>query len=255
MKKNASLSPFSPLANDRSWMILAVFSVVLWFGLLYIFHRWPGIDTSFSQAFFKPQSCVNETPTEAVCGFFPMSRQTLCLIMRKFFIYLPICAVVFLSIAWIRALHTGAGEKARHYGLTLLAFPIGTGLFVNCFLKTFSGRPRPCQTDLFAGIFPFEPAGSFAGQCDHNCSFISGESAAAGWLICLLFVLPSKQRTVLAPALIIASLTTSFLRLAFGGHYFSDVVLGWLSSPAIMAIIFAVETTLRSSIKMARSRR
>lgn len=259
MKKAVSPSPLLLLSNTRLLTTLAVFLVMLWGALLLIFHRWPGIDIAFSRLFFERQSCIDDTLTVPVCGFFPMTRAPVYRVARTVLFYLPICCAVFLACASIIALRQrktpGASEKGCRYALTLLALPVGTGLFINGFLKPFSGRPRPWQTDLFGGRFPFEPAASFAGQCDDNCSFVSGESAMAGWLICLLVALPPKQRAMLAPALVTASLAIPFLRLGFGGHYLSDVVLGWLFSPLVTAMLFAMAATVGSSIKTILSGR
>ena len=111
---------------------------------------------------------------------------------------------------------------------------------MNLLLKSFSGRPRPHQTDLFGGDLSFMPAGSFGGQCENNCSFISGEAAGAGWLICLIPLLPHRLRLVMAPGIIAVSVVTPALRFSFGGHYLSDVMLGWLSSPVVFLLVVAV---------------
>jgi len=248
MKKTVSPT-LNPLPNARQWMVFAVFMILLWFVFLCIFYLWPEIDIAFSKFFFEPQPCI-DTPKKTVHGSFPMAHSQLCIIMRKFLIYLPIFSATFLLILSIKATFhrniTSAREKSRRYNLTLLALLVGPGLFVNLFLKTFSGRPRPYQTDLFCGFFSFEPAGSFAGPISHNCSFISGEAAAASWLLSALTVLLSpKQRAVFVPIFIITSLATAFLRVGFGGHYLSDVILGLLASPTIMAVIFAIAKTLR----------
>jgi membrane-associated phospholipid phosphatase len=79
----------------------------------------------------------------------------------------------------------------------------------------------------------FMAAGNFGGSCQSNCSFISGEAASAGWLLCVIPLLPPKFRRMLAAPLIAISLATPALRVAFGGHYLSDVMLGWLLSPIV----------------------
>src|SRR5690606_1953513 len=91
---------------------------------------------------------------------------------------------------------------ARRYSLSLLALALGPYILVNLLLKSFSGRPRPDETNLFAGDHTFMPAGSFAGQCDNNCSFVSGEAAGAGWVACLVPLLPARFRPFLAPPIL-----------------------------------------------------
>lgn len=224
--------------------VLALALLTLWFLLLAIFHFAPSLDIAASRAFFERVPCAAGTASLTVCGDFPYRLDGLYLFLRKVLFYAPSAAAVVVVIALIKALqHHGATYeplKVRRYALSLLAFFLGPYVLVNLLLKSYSGRPRPHQTDLFGGDLPFMPAGSFSGQCENNCSFISGEAAGAGWLICLIPLLPPRLRLALAPGIIAVSLVTPAFRLAFGGHYLSDVTLGWLSSPVVFAVVVAV---------------
>ena len=137
---------------------------------------------------------------------------------------------------------TGLSAKL---GLMLVSLLLGPYVLVNLLIKEFSGRPRPYQTDIFGGDMVFMPAGSFGGECARNCSFVSGEGAAAGWLFCLILLLPSRNRLLLVPLILFGSLFTPALRVAFGGHYLSDVILGWLSSLVVVALVMGVAEVLR----------
>ncbi|MGV2100185.1 phosphatase PAP2 family protein [Rhizobium sp. 21-4511-3d] len=77
--------------------------------------------------------------------------------------------------------------------------------------------------------------------CERNCSFVSGEASDAGWLICVLFVLPPRYRMWTAPPVILASLATAGLRVAVGAHYASDATLGLLLSIAVFLGLLALE--------------
>lgn len=224
--------------------VLALSLFTLWGLLLAIFHFFPVLDIATSAAFFENAACPEGTANDIVCGDFPYRLDSLFVFLRKVLFYAPSAAAIVVVIALIMALqHHGATyepQKVRRYGLSLIAFFLGPYVLVNLLLKGFSGRPRPHQTDLFGGELPFVPAGSFAGHCENNCSFISGEAAGAGWLVCLIPLLPRRLRLVLAPAIVAISLVTPAFRLSFGGHYFSDVVLGWLSSPVVFALVVAV---------------
>lgn len=113
-------------------------------------------------------------------------------------------------------------------------------MLVNFILKSHWGRPRPLETIDFGGALHFVQAGSMAGECASNCSFVSGEAAGAGWLLCLLFLVPRPLRLVLFGPLAAISLLAPALRLAFGAHYLSDVILGWLSSFVVFAGVLAL---------------
>lgn len=224
--------------------VLALALLTLWCLLLAIFHFVPSLDIAASAAFFEKAACPEGTAPGLVCGDFPYRLDGLFLFLRKVLFYAPSAAAVVVVVALIMALqHHGATyepQKVRRYSQSLIAFFLGPYVLVNLLLKSYSGRPRPHQTDLFGGELPFMPAGSFSGQCDNNCSFISGEAAGAGWLICLIPLLPQRFRLALAPGIIAVSLVTPAFRLSFGGHYLSDVVLGWLSSPVVFVLVVAV---------------
>lgn len=224
--------------------VLALALLTLWFVLLAIFHVIPSLDISASAAFFEKTTCADGAAPTAVCGDFPYRLDGLFLFLRKVLFYAPSVAAVVVATSLVMALqHHGATyepQKVRRYGQSLIAFFIGPYVLVNLLLKSYSGRPRPHQTDLFGGDLPFMPAGSFSGQCENNCSFVSGEAAGAGWLICLIPLVPQRYRLALAPGIIAVSLVTPALRLSFGGHYLSDVLLGWLSSPVVFALVVAV---------------
>jgi lipid A 4'-phosphatase len=56
---------------------------------------------------------------------------------------------------------------------------LGPGLLVNVALKDNWGRPRPGHLKQFGGDQDFVPWWDPTGQCEKNCSFVSGESSAA----------------------------------------------------------------------------
>ena len=110
----------------------------------------------------------------------------------------------------------------------LATYTICLGVLINLVLKEHWGRPRPFQTDLFGGQWPFVPVGEVSSYCQTNCSFASGEAAGGFWLACLATLLPRRWRmagTLLALAI---AILTSTLRIAFGMHFLSDVVVSWL---------------------------
>src|SRR5262249_59663963 len=63
--------------------------------------------------------------------------------------------------------------------LTLLTFLAGPGLIENSTLKQYWGRARPIEIRQFGGDAQFSRAGVPATQCRRNCSFPSGDAAAA----------------------------------------------------------------------------
>jgi membrane-associated phospholipid phosphatase len=222
----------------------------LWWLVLVIFNSFPQMDLSVARLFFQPEQCSNATIAGRICGFFPYSDDPRFKLLREGFFQLPY--IVAIALCWMLfdcLQHHGAtfnALRARNLKIALGSLVLGPVIIVNFWLKTFSGRPRPRQTDLFGGMLDFVHAGSFAGKCVSNCSFISGEAASAGWLVCLIFLIPQPARSALSLPIVAVSILIPALRVAFGGHYLSDAVLGWLSSPVIFSALFALSQTTHS---------
>lgn len=225
----------------------------VWIALLWLFYHFPSLDQDVASLFFRAQAC-GDTLGQVICGDFPVSQNALAKLVRKLLFFMPhgmiLCLLVALVVCLVQSKDKRVSEfpllkKRNNDGITklslaLISVLIGPIFIVNAVLKEWSGRPRPMETNLFGGPFDFMPAGSFAGACQSNCSFISGEAAGAGMLLCIVALLPDVWRKRLGPALVIASILTPLLRVAFGGHYLSDAILGWLSSPVIFAWVFAI---------------
>lgn len=219
----------------------------LWWALLGLFSLFPQIDLGVATMFFQAQQCLGSTKPDQICGIFPYSGDQHMRLLREIFFQLPyVVAFVLLWMllrCWQDHGATFNALRARNLKIALGSLLLGPVLIVNLWLKTFSGRPRPRQTDLFGGTLDFVHAGSFAGKCVSNCSFVSGEAAAAGWLFCLILIIPQPFRSAAALPIAAVSLLIPALRVAFGGHYLSDAVLGWLSSLVIFAALLALSQT------------
>lgn len=224
----------------RNWGLSATL-LALWCVLLAVFHFFPAIDLDTARHFFTRTVCAPGAANGLICGHFADADDTSLIIIRKCLFFLPVVVGIAIVIRLIDNLgHHGATycrETTRQCSVALMALVAGPYLLVNLFLKQVSHRPRPYQTDLFGGPHAFTSAGDFTGACAGNCSFISGEASGSGWLVCLIVLLPKPLRLILAPPIIVLSLISPALRVGFGGHYVSDVVLGWLSSLVIYAVI------------------
>ncbi|UIK06770.1 phosphatase PAP2 family protein [Neorhizobium galegae] len=227
-------------ARPKGWFIVLM---ALWWVLLAVFYLVPQIDLAVARAFFAQAACGEAIEQGQVCGSFPYGGETVFVLIRRVLFYLPALVAIYLLYRLIANLQhhgkTYSPRKTRDYSIALISFLIGPYVLVNLILKQVSNRPRPYETDFFGGKDVFTSAGDFGGACAGNCSFISGEAAGAGWLACLTILLPKPLRPVLGPPLIAISLISPALRTSFGGHYFSDVTLGWLSSLVVYAAVAA----------------
>jgi membrane-associated phospholipid phosphatase len=237
---------FHAIARQRAFAGTFLTLGAAWLFLLSMFHALPSIDIAVSEFFFSGTAC--ETSLAPVpCGHFSLSTDGQIKALRWGLYALPYMgAAIVVSALVLGAVSRRWRERLpiRRLWLSLISLGIGTGLITNVLLKGHWGRPRPIQTDLFGGTMAFMPAGSFAGACERNCSFISGEASGAGWLICLLILLPPRYRAWIAPPVIVASVATAFLRVAVGAHFTSDVILGWLLSILVFIGLLALEQSV-----------
>lgn len=119
----------------------------------------------------------------------------------------------------------------------LLALALGPGLLVNVGLKDNWGRPRPVDVDAFGGAHPYVPVWRVSDACDDNCSFVSGEGSSAAWIAAALIVLaPARRRRLAVAASLAYAAALSLNRIAFGGHFPSDVVLAWSLTALVLAL-------------------
>ncbi|WP_258161556.1 phosphatase PAP2 family protein [Rhizobium sp. TH2] len=229
--------------------------LLAWLVIFVFFRNLPGLDLGVTTLFCRDVA----TSSGLLCEGFAARKSGVAAAFRSLFYWIPVLAPLALlaNIAWT-GLRSGCADREtlRSKAILIGGFLLGPVLIVNGLLKTFSGRPRPHETIEFGGTLPFAAAGDFSGACIANCSFVSGEAASAGWLICLLPLLKGRFRTVLAAVIIDISIATPLLRVAMGGHYPSDVALGWiigLASPAALSLLLIFRPT-RISATLERAR-
>lgn len=119
----------------------------------------------------------------------------------------------------------------------LLSFAAGPLLVVQT-LKVAIGRVRPRDLIEFGGTADFTPVWQFSAACTRNCSFPSGEAAAAAAALSLLVFVPAGRKWIAVVILVPCLLFVAFNRVIFGAHFLSDVVLGWLLTMFAMAMIW-----------------
>jgi lipid A 4'-phosphatase len=111
--------------------------------------------------------------------------------------------------------------------LFILAVITANHVLGGLLLKDQWGRARPVQVTEFVGDKKFTPAWVIAGQCDKNCSFISGHASGAFALMALAWVFPRRRKLWLGVGLGWGA-HIGLIRIMQGGHFFSDVVFAGL---------------------------
>ena len=193
---------------------------------LIVFAVWPGLDLSVAHDFYRHGS------------FFGDDR--FLRFARDVFQVTPFVVLAAYAALWLAkrlGMRLGWAPSGRAVIFLIATIAIGPGLIVNLALKDHWGRPRPYQTEGLSGQDPFRPWYETDGACKRNCSFVSGEAATGFWMVAPASVLPPPWR---APAVVAAfafGAGASLLRLAFGGHYLSDVLLGGLITLIVIEVV------------------
>lgn len=176
----------------------------------------PKIDLTISGWFFDPAT-----------GTFPARTQPFYEWVRRGMPYFLFAIEIYVVVLWA----AGAWLKHVFFGITgriaaylLLTLAIGPGLVVNVILKDSWGRPRPSTIREFGGPDYFVPPLVLSDQCDTNCSFSSGHGALGFWPMALALLAPPAWRPFAVLAAVGFGMLVGFVRIAQGGHFFSDVV-------------------------------
>lgn len=124
--------------------------------------------------------------------------------------------------------------------LIVLTMVIGSGLITHFLLKDHWGRPRPKQVIEFGGQQSFRPyySPNFFNQPEPSKSFVCGHCSMGFYFFAFVFIgkkLHNKKLFygALLTAIVWGSLL-GYVRMAQGGHFFSDVLLSalvmWLTA-------------------------
>jgi len=202
---------------NRTGLIVAL-TLALVVGLL--FGIYPELDLRFSSWFYDEAS-----------RSFPLKLNTLAAIVRD----------GAMVIAWVFALPAIIAlivklarpdrpllMSGRALVFLLCTLTLSAGLLTNLTFKSYWGRPRPVTVTQFNGNQAFVPWWDPRGTCARNCSFFSGEGATAFWTYAPAALAPPAWRPAAYAAATVFGVTTSLLRMAFGGHFFTDVAIAGL---------------------------
>jgi len=136
-----------------------------------------------------------------------------------------LAAFAFVSLAgkllWPRQ---RAPLRGRAAVFLLLSLALGPGILANAVLKDHWGRVRPIDVTEFGGTGRFTPWWDPRGACRANCSFIGGEPSGAFWTLAPAALTPPQWRPLAYAAAFAFGAGIGTLRIAAGGHFFTDVV-------------------------------
>jgi len=194
-----------------------------------VFALWPGIDLAVSHYFYDGGGFIGHNEPERVAREFLADAP---------FVVLAAFAIPYLLRRFGRAVLWAPDGRSIVFLVATLA--IGPGLIVNVALKDHWHRPRPSHTADFRGGDEFKPWYRLDGAYKRNCSFVSGEASTGFWMVAPATLVPPPFRAPALAGAIAFGVAASVLRLAFGGHYLSDVLLGGLIA------LIVIEATRRA---------
>lgn len=212
------------------WPVVALIAAQIVFSAVIIAR--PDIDTHLSAEFYR-----------AGVGF-PLAQDAHLLLLRWLGRAVPASIAIVLTalVVWrLLRKQTFVTISDRALAFVACSFALGPGLIVNVILKSHWGRARPLATDLFGGSAQFTPAWWPWGECYSNCSFVSGEASTAAVLMALAAITPRRYRSASMGAVTAWMIAISLNRMAFGAHYFSDVVLSCLLT---LTVVYALKALI-----------
>jgi len=200
----------TPQSTTRLVIIITLICMV-------VFALAPELDLAVARIFFRD-------------GGFVAASTALGDAARRFFWDAPygVLALALALYALRRMGRVSRGPDGRAIVFLVLTLALGPGLLLNGALKEHSGRPRPVFTQEFGGAWAFRPWNDFRGECDTNCSFASGETGTAAWTLAPALLTPPPARIYAVAGALVFTAGAGALRVAFGGHYLSDVLFAAL---------------------------
>ena len=253
---------------NRTGLLIAL-GLALVIGLL--FGIYPELDLKLAALFYDPAGAS-----------FPLKRNGLAAFARDgamwvaWALALPALVAIVAKVARPDRPMLIPGRAAVFLLITILLSAV---VLTNLTFKSYWGRPRPVVVTQFNGDQEFMPWWDPRGGCGRNCSFFSGEGATAFWTYAPAALTPPAWRPLAYVAATLFGVTTSVLRMAFGGHFFTDVAFAgvlmfilvwcmhgllyrWRTRPSDEAIERALEAvawppwrSLAGAIRRARARK
>src|SRR5256884_5025995 len=213
---------------NRTGLFVAL-SLALVIGLLFGIH--PELDLKLAALFY-----------DAAAKSFPLKLNALAAMARDGAMWigwgLAVPAIVALVIKLARP-DRPLLIPGRAVIFLLVTLVLSAGVLTNLTFKSYWGRPRPVVVAQFNGPDQFVPWWDPRGSCGRNCSFFSGEGATAFWTYAPAALTPPAWRPLAFVAATLFGVVTSVLRMAFGGHFFTDLAAAGLVSFFVIWLAYA----------------
>ncbi len=214
---------------NRTGLVIALM-LALVIGLL--FGIYPELDLKLAALFYDDAQKTFPLKLNAVASF----ARDAAMWIAWAFVLPSIVAIVAKFVRPDRPMLMSGRAAVFLLGTMLLS----AGVLTNLTFKSYWGRPRPVVVTQFAGDKEFVPWWDPRGTCARNCSFFSGEGATAFWTYAPASLAPPSWRPLAYAAATVFGIVTSGLRMAFGGHFFTDVAIAGLVSFLVIWLAYAL---------------
>jgi len=200
---------------ERTFLLTAL---ALGAAVAILFTLFPQLDVAIAQLFFDPEK-----------HRFPYATKALPNDLRDLADWLVWLIVIAAGAALLLKLVLPRRKMLMRPTVALflvVTYALGPGLITNGILKPVWSRARPVAIEQFGGHKHFTPWWRPGGDCDRNCSFVSGDASALVWLLAPASVAPPAVRPVALAGATVIAVGLSGMRVVFGRHFFTDVVFG-----------------------------
>lgn len=213
---------------NRTGLFIAL-AVSLVFVVVFGLH--PELDLTIAAWFYDPAT-----------KSFPIKSHMLAIILRDVAMWVAwafaVPSIVAVVVKFIRP-EKPLLVRGRTVAFLLITIILSAGILSNLAFKSHWGRPRPVMVTEFSGPWAFKPWYDPSGVCPTNCSFFSGEGATAFWTYAPAALAPPAWRPLAYVGATLFGFATGGLRMAFGGHFFSDVLVSGLVSFFVVWLAYA----------------
>jgi membrane-associated PAP2 superfamily phosphatase len=196
-----------------------------------LFGAYPELDLKLAALFFDATTKSFPLKFNAIAEF---ARDAAMWIAWAF--ALPSLVALAMKLVWPDRRLLVSGRAMVFLLVTLL---LSAGVLTNLTFKSYWGRPRPVVVTQFNGPEQFVAWWDPRGSCDRNCSFFSGEGATAFWTYAPAALAPPAFRPLAYAGATLFGVVTSLLRMAFGGHFFTDVAAAGLVTFLVIWLAYA----------------
>jgi lipid A 4'-phosphatase len=189
----------------------------------------PALDLDLERPFFDPSA-------GGFWGSFDPALSLLRDLSRLIVTLLVVPAILAIVVKLVRPRRPML-IPGRAAVLMLATLALGPGLLTNVLLKSHWGRPRPIDIVAFGGDQHFVPWWDPRGECADNCSFVAGEPSGAFWTLAPAVLVPPPWRALATAAALAFGAGLGLLRMAGGGHFFTDVAFSGLFTFGVIWVV------------------